>query len=124
MSELSQVLQAIGGLQAGVETLNDTVGKQGEAIQGMTVEFAQIKTHCVLHRQQTEKLEDIIFGEKGDDGLVKLVGNGSGRLDRMETERKGVISKLWAVLIPLIIAGIIAAMGFAKYAWAKMNAPQ
>jgi len=121
MSELSQVLGAIGGINANLETLTENVKEQGDKIDAMVIDLTQVKTNCVGHLQRTDGLHLTVFGENGTMGLVKTVGTNTGRLDRLETDSKEKRIIAWKIAIPVIVAGVLAICGAAWALWNKMQ---
>jgi hypothetical protein len=120
-TELSQVLDAIGGLKANVTNLTEGVKEQGDKIDAMVIDLTQVKTNCVGHLQRTDGLHLTVFGENGTMGLVKTVVLNGGRLDRLEDESKEKRAIAWKIAIPVIVAGVLAICGAAWALWNKMQ---
>ena len=121
MSELGEVLGAIGSLKTSVENLNEAVASQGEKIDAVTIGFAEVRANCVNHRAETDGLHQTLYGENGTQGLVKQIGVNTGRIDRLEESKRIVLSKLWMIATPLIIAAIIAVVSAGMAVWDRFR---
>jgi hypothetical protein len=120
MSELSEILGAIGGLRSDVRNLSGTVQVHGEKIDKMATEFSGIKATCDHRLQVISGMQRTIYGTNGRAGMNDQVNSNSKALNQILATQEKVASRFWSIATPIIIAGILGAVAIFIAAWKKI----
>lgn len=120
MSELTEIMTAIGGLDGKVDGLSETVGGQGVKIDLLREDVSAIKATCVAHKQQTDGIHRTLYGATGRNGLTDEVASNTktvAELVETNKERRGLF---WKIVVPVIVAVIIGAGTLLMTMWNRL----
>jgi hypothetical protein len=120
-TELSQVLDAIGGLKANVTNLTEGVKEQGEKLDVVRNIVAAIRPVCEAHGKELNGHARTLYGLNGNAGLVKEMGIAGERLDAIMDNKKETGAVFWRIGGPIIVAIIISVCAAAWALWNKMQ---
>ena len=119
MSDLSEVLTAIGTLDGKVDGLCGTVEGQGEKLDEVRNAVASIKPVCEAHQRALDGYAKTLFGTEGSTGIVKQIAVNTGRIESLETNKRERGEIFWRIAVQVLVFVIMAVIVFGLALWKR-----